>query len=130
MQIDAIEERTGEPCSVLRERVRRAAADTRRIAAETAGARIGRGEEHHACRVRDAPADARQQHPALLERLAQAFEDVAAKLGELVEEENAVVRERQLAGARPRPAAEEAGGGNAVMRRAKRARRHERPIVQ
>ena len=39
-------------------------------------------------------AAARDHHPAVLERLAQTLDGVAAELGELVQEQHAVVRER------------------------------------
>ena len=62
---------------------------------------------------------------AVFERLAQDFEDVARELGELVEEEHAVVREADLAGARDHAAADEAGVGDGVVRRAEGALRDE-----
>ena len=58
---------------------------------------------------------------AVFEGLAQHFEDVAPELGELVEEEDAVVGQGDLAGPRDCAAAGEAGVGDGVVRRAERA---------
>ena len=65
---------------------------------------------------------------AVLERLAQHLEHVAAELGQLVEEEHAVVRQRHLAGPRDGAAADQAGVGDGVVRRAERPGRDERPV--
>ena len=71
--------------------------------------RAGKAERHG--RARDGDG-------AVFERLAEDFEDVAGELGELVEEEQAVVGERDLAGARHHAAADQAGVGDGVVRRA------------
>ena len=55
---------------------------------------------------------------AVFERLAEDFEDVAGELGQLVEEEQAVVGEGDFAGARDHAAADEAGVGDGVVGRA------------
>ena len=48
--------------------------------------------------------------------LAQALEHRSTKLGELVEEQDPVVREARFTGLRWHAAADEAGGCNAVVR--------------
>jgi hypothetical protein len=45
-------------------------------------------------RARTATHDPRDDHPPVLERLTQTFDRVAAELGELVEEQDTVVRQR------------------------------------
>ena len=65
-------------------------------------------------------ARARDRHAPFLERLAQHLEHVAAELEHLVEEQHAVMREADLAGPRLRPAADQRGVRDRVMRRAKR----------
>jgi hypothetical protein len=55
---------------------------------------------------------------ALFEGLAHHFEDVALKLGKLVEEGDAVVSQRNVAGPRDGAAADESGVADRVMRRA------------
>ena len=68
--------------------------------------------------------------PPLLERLAQRLERVAPELRQLVEEEHAVVRERDLAGPDRVAAADQRGVGDRVVRGAERARRDERAPVE
>ena len=65
---------------------------------------------------------------AVFERLAEDFEDVAGELGQLVEEEQAVVGERDLAGARDHAAADEAGVGDGVVGRAEGAVRDQAAV--
>jgi hypothetical protein len=62
---------------------------------------------------------------SLFQRLAQRLQGIAAELGQLVEEEDAVVGEAHLPRAGNAAAADEAGVGDRVMRRAegRRARR-------
>jgi hypothetical protein len=55
----------------------------------------------------------------ILKGLAQDFEHVAGKLGQLIKKEEAVVRERDFAGAGHHAAIDEAGVGDGVVRRAK-----------
>ena len=64
---------------------------------------------------------ARDGDVAVFKGLAQDFEDVAGELGELVEEEDAVVGERDFAGAGNGAAADEAGVGDGVVRGAEGA---------
>ena len=75
---------------------------------------------------------ARDPDLALFERLAQRFEHVAAELGQLVEEQHAAVRERDLARAQRSAAAAHARVRRAVVWRAEhrsveQARAPERP---
>ena len=67
-----------------------------------AGAGVHGRHQREARRVGDAPGRPRQRHLAVLDRLAQRLEHVAAELRQLVEEEHAVVGQRDLAGARRR----------------------------
>ena len=70
------------------------------VAQVAAVARIHRGDELEARRKIGLARGARNGDASRLERLAQHLEDVAAEFRQLVEEEYAVVRERDLAGAR------------------------------
>ena len=74
--------------------------------------------EHEAGGEGEAHGGARDGHRAVFQRLAQDFEDVAGELRQLVQEEQAVVGERDLAGARDHAAADESGVGDGVVRRA------------
>ena len=55
---------------------------------------------------------------AVLERLAQGLEHRPVELGELVEQQHAVMGKADLARTRPRPTADDRGGRRGVMRRA------------
>ncbi len=74
--------------------------------------RAGKAERHGGARDGDG---------VVFERLAHDFEHVARKLGQLVEKEQAVVRERDFAGTRNDAAADQAGVGDGVVRRTERA---------
>ena len=73
--------------------------------------------ERHGC--------ARNGDGAVFEGLAEDLEDVAGELGELVEEEQAVVGEGDFAGAGDHAAADEAGVGDGVVGRAEGTMRDE-----
>ena len=66
---------------------------------------------------------AHDDHPAILQRLAQRLERMAPELRELVEEQDALVRQARLARARDRAATDEPGRRDRVVRRPKGARR-------
>ena len=74
------------------------------------------------------PADPRDGDDAVFERLAEGLQHRAWKLGQLVEQEHATVRERDLARTRARTASDDRGSRSAVMRRAKRGHGDERPV--
>ena len=89
---------------------------------KAAGARVHRGGQHEARRERERHGRAGDADRAVLERLAQNFENVAGKFREFVEKEQTVVGERDFAGARDDSAADQSGVGNGVVRRAVGAR--------
>ena len=91
-------------------------------AAEPARAGVRGGDEHEARREDHDLLAADDRHVAVLERLAERLEARARELRELVQEEHAAVRQRRLARLRRVRAADEAGGGDRVVRRAERAR--------
>jgi hypothetical protein len=62
--------------------------------------------------------------------LPEGFEDVPPELRQLVEKEDAAMRERHLAGPDGIPAAEERRVGDRAVGRADRPRRHERAAVE
>jgi hypothetical protein len=66
---------------------------------------------------------------AIIERLAQDFQDVAFELGQFTQKEPAVVRQRHLPGRGDLPAADQAHSGDGVMGDATRARRDGRRAV-
>ena len=69
---------------------------------------------------------AADRHAALFERLAQHFQAAAVELGQLVEEQDAVVGERDLARLRDGAAADHAGVADRVVRAAERPRAEQR----
>src|SRR3954466_5119897 len=89
------------------------AARRRRVAA---GARVCRRDEHEARREDRGPLAAHDRDAAVLERLAEGLERRTRELGELVEEQDAVMGKARLARSRDRSAADEPGGGDLVVR--------------
>ena len=71
------------------------------------------------------PGGARDDHGAVLERLTQRFEDAPGELGQLVEKEDAQVREARLARMRDAAAADQPRPGDRVVGRAERPLAHE-----
>ena len=71
------------------------------IAART---RIETRDEHESRGIRHAAGRPAHGDAAILERLAEHFQDAARKLRQLIEEQHAVMRERDLAGPRRRAA--------------------------
>ena len=105
LEIDAIEQRTGDPAAVPRDLIGRAAAARARMSEIAARTRIHRGDELEHGRELRLPGRARHADLSGLERLAEHFEHVTIELGQLVEEQHAVHRHRDLARPRIAPAA-------------------------
>ena len=74
------------------------------------------------------PCDPRDRDDAVLERLPQRLERRPLELGQLVEQQDAAMREARLARTRAGAAADDRGGRGAVVRRAERRRRDQRPL--
>ena len=74
------------------------------------------------------PADARDRDHAVLERLAKSLQHRPWKLGQLVQQEHATVRERDLSRAGPRAASDHRRSRRTVMRRPKRRHGDERTL--
>ena len=109
--------------AVARQLIVAAAARADRVAAEPARARVGGRDQREARRERHrARPRASTTTRAVLDRLAQRLDRVAAELGQLVEEQHAAVREARLAGPQHgRAAAEQPGRADRVVRRSERA---------
>jgi hypothetical protein len=73
-------------------------------------------------------ADPGDGNGPVLERLAQCLEDRARELGQLVEEEDAPMRERDLAGTRARAATDDGRRRGAVVGGAERRHGEERSL--
>src|SRR5258708_6842768 len=93
MQVDAIEKRPADLSEIALDDSSRAAALACRIAVKTARTWIHRPNKHEIGGERKRRFGAGERYRAFLERLAQQFENIARKLGQLVEEEHAMVSE-------------------------------------
>ena len=91
-----------------------------RIAPRTARAHVHRADELEASREESVSSDAGDRDDAVLERLPERLEDGARELRQLVEEEHAVMGERDFAGPRTRAATDDGGRRRAVVRRPER----------
>src|SRR5690606_7271934 len=109
---------------------RRAAARKRRVAEMAAAAGVHRRDELDARRESDMGVGARDADFARLQRLAQRIEHAALEFGKLVEEEDAEMREADLARAHAQPAADERGHRRRMMGRAEWTRADEAPALE
>jgi len=100
VQVEPIEQRASKSSAVARNRRFSTAAAARAIAGVAAGARIHGGDELETRREFALPRGTRDGDAAGLERLAERLERGALELGELVEEQDTVMGERDLAGGR------------------------------
>src|SRR5262249_12246165 len=127
-EVEAVEERTGQLLSVRGESLRRAATLDCRIAATAAGAQIHGSHEEHASREERVPADPGDRDDTVLERLPQCLEHWSRELRQLVEQEDAPVRERDLAGSWAWPSTDDRRRRRAVVRRSERRLGDERTL--
>ena len=117
-EIDAVEQRSAEAALIAPLLQRGARAVVRRAGARAAVA----GREHDRIRRKlERALAAHDLHPALLERLAQSVHRAAGELGQLVEEQDPAMRERDLARPRPAASADEALSRDGVVRRSEGA---------
>src|SRR6188508_1985421 len=121
VQVDAIEQRPGDPAAVSADAFAGAPAERLWIAEMTAGARIHRRDQLEACWKLCLSRRSRNGDQPRFERLAERLERAAAEFRQLVEKQYAVVCERDLAGPRHRSAAYESDRGGAVVGSAKAA---------
>src|ERR1700741_5040213 len=99
LRIDPIEQRSGYFGEVAGDLVLRADALAAGVIEVAARARIQGCGEYESCGIGNRPRGACDGDDAVFDRLAEDFERFAAELGELVEEENAMMREADFAGA-------------------------------
>ena len=128
-KVEAIDERTGEAAEILRHAplVGRALAGVARLVGHPAPARIHRRDQLKPGRIDDAMIGPRDRDFPGLERLTQAVEDLGLKLRQFVEEQDAVVGERDLAGLGMDAAADQSRHGGRVVGAAERAPVGQRP---
>ena len=120
VQIDAIEQRSAHFAQVALDDRAGAAAFARRIGEVSAGARIHGGDQNEVGGKGQRHVGARQRDRGFFQRLAQHLQNVARELGQLIQEQNAVVRQADFARTRRSgAAADQSGVRDGVMRRAK-----------
>ena len=93
VNVDAVEQRAGDAADVALNLRGATAALAHGVVPEAAGAGVHRGREHEGGREGQRHRGAADRDAPVFEGLAQDFEDRAVELGQLVEEEHAVVRE-------------------------------------
>lgn len=99
MQVDAVEQRTGEAGAVALQHRRGAGAFAQAVAEETAVAGIHCRHQHEIGGIGKAGGGATDADLAVFERLAQHFQHIFFELGELIQKKDAVVSEADFAGA-------------------------------
>ena len=116
-EVDAVEQWSGQLVLVELHAICATTTMSPLIAVEPARTGVGRRDQREPCGELDGAGRPRHDHTAVLQRLAQTLERVPAELRELVEEQHAVVRERDLSGTQERgAAAEQAGERHGMMR--------------
>jgi hypothetical protein len=90
-QVDAVEKGAGQLAAIAGDLIRRAPAFSVRVAAETAGAGIHRGDQLELGRKFGVPRGTGDVDAAGFERLAQGFQHLAVEFREFVEEHHALM---------------------------------------
>jgi len=115
VQIDPVQQRSRDARLIGPHASRRARAAPARISQAPAGAGVHRRDELKASRQADPAAHPRHGDLPVFEGLAQRLEDVALELGQLVQEEHAIVGEADFSGPRDRAASDDGGIACGVM---------------
>src|SRR6056297_3165173 len=121
VQVDAIQQRAGDPRLVALNLFRGAAAAPLAIAEVAAGAGIHRRHQLEACRIGDLVARPRQGNLPRFEWLPQHFQTVTAEFREFIQKQHPAVSERDFSRAWLAATAGQGSGTGAVMRRAERS---------
>ena len=99
LDVDAVQQRTGDPGQVPLNLGRRAQTSPLRIARIPARTGVHRRHEDKRRGKRQRHLGSGDRHALIFERLAQHFEDMAGKFRQLIQKQDAVVRQADLAGA-------------------------------
>ena len=108
VQVDAVQQRAGDAAHIALDGQRRAGALVARIGGKTAGAGIHGRHQHDVGRVSHRYLGPGDGHLPGLQRLAQHFQHILAKLGQFVQEQHAVVGQAHLTRFGYGPAADQA----------------------
>src|SRR6476469_4191436 len=125
MEIDSIEQRSGNALPISLHLTRTAAAFAFQIAEVTTRTRVHRRYQHEFARESDAPGRSRNSNASILQWLAHHFQSGTMKFWELIEKEDAIMRQAHFARVWNGAPAEQPDVANRMMRRAERTRRHE-----
>ena len=126
VQIDAIQQRAGNALAITLHLSWTATAFAFEIAKIAAWARIHRGDQHELRRESDAAGSAGDGDFSVFDWLAHYFQCRSFEFRQLIEKQDAVVREADFARVWKCAAAEQTDIADGVMRRAERPRRDER----
>ena len=118
VDVNTIQQRAGQALLVAADHHRAARAGVFGVAPVTARTRILRADQHEIRREGQAALRAADGDDPVLQRLAQHLQAMLPELRHLVQEEHAAVRQADLAGPRPLPAADQPGVRDGVVRRA------------
>jgi hypothetical protein len=118
VEVDAIEERTGNPAAIPFDEVRRAPTGVTGIPEVTTRTGIHGGHESETRGESKARPRADDGYLAVFEGLAKRFESVPAKFRQFVEKEDSVVSQADLAGTRYGATTDQGGRRNRGMRAA------------
>jgi hypothetical protein len=122
VQVDAVEERTGDAALIVggAAGIGAAPAGEAGLRGASAAARVHRRNQHEARRIGHAVIGARDRNLAGLQRLAQRVEGLRLEFRELVEEQDAMMGERDFSRSRMQAAADQRRHAGRVVRCAER----------
>ena len=117
VKVDAVE-RAGQAALVFRDAtgIRPALAGKTGIVGASAAARVHAGDQHEPRRISDAVVDARNGDVAGFQRLAQRIQNLRGEFRHFVEEQHAVMGERNFARPRAQAAADQRRHGGGMVR--------------
>ena len=118
MDVDTVEQRTGDAFGVARDRGRNAGACALAVAIVAARTCVLGSNQDEVGREGERAAGATDGDDAVFERLAQRFEHGLWELRQFVQEQHATMGKRDLARTDLSSAADQAGVGGGVVRRA------------
>ncbi len=131
MDVKAVEQRPRHAVEIAPYLLLGAGAAALFVAEIAAGAGVHGGDHHDRARIGAVLTGARNSDSAVLNGLAQHLKSRARELGQLVEEQHAVVGERDLSGADSAcAAASESDGRDCMVRRAERAHGNKSVVAQ
>src|SRR5829696_4531949 len=127
--IHTVEQRSGDASLVAFDLARSAPAGPPLVTSVPAGTGVHGTQQRDPRRVAERRGHARDGHMTIFQGLTQSLQRGPAKLGQLVEKQHPVMRERNLARPRIAAASGEPRGGNGMVRRPERPLRHKRPVA-